>query len=203
MRTGRLSCLLVVVCLVSTCAAAQDDRAFVQGVGGIRLTSAPGIAASFGAMVGGSLTPNIDAVGEFGRMGDVMPSVIDAALAFTYPDFQLSALYGVGGIRLVTSPAGHVRAYGETVAGVARLSSTLRGIGSPTTGAIVNTALSFVNTTEPLAAAGAGLIFQGGPIVANVGYRFTRIFAGDTLAGLLTGGNLDISEVRVGIGIRF
>jgi len=200
MRTGRVSCLLVVVCLVSTCAAAQDS-AFVQGVGGIRLTSAPGIAGSFGAMVGGSLTPNIDAVGEFGRITDVMPPILDTALALTYPEFQMSAFYGVGGVRLITSP-GHVRAYGETVAGFARLSSALRENDSPID-AIVNTGLSFVNTTEPLAAAGGGVIFQGGPLVANVGYRFTRIFAGDTFAGLLTGGNLDISEVRMGIGIRF
>jgi hypothetical protein len=199
MRTGRVSSLLVVVCLVSTCAAAQD--AFVQGVGGIRLTSAPGLAGSFGAMVGGSLTPNIDAVGEFGRITDVMPPILDTALSFAYPDFQMSALYGVGGVRLITSP-GHVRAYGETVAGFARLSSSLREADSPID-TIVNTGLTFVNTTEPLAAAGAGVIFQSGRLVANVGYRFTRIFAGDTLAGLLTGGNLDISEVRMGIGIRF
>jgi len=199
MRKGRVSSLLVVVCLVSTCAAAQD--AFVQGVGGIRLTSAPGLAGSFGAMVGGSLTPNIVAVGEFGHITDVMPPILDSALAFAYPDFQMSALYGVGGVRLITSP-GHLRAYGETVAGFARLSSSLRETDSAID-AIVNTGLSFVNTTEPLAAAGAGVIFQSGPLVANVGYRFTRIFAGDTFAGLLTGGNLDISEVRMGIGIRF
>ena len=201
MRTGRVSSLLAVVCLVSTCAAAQDSGAFVQGVGGIRLSSAPGLAGSFGAMVGGSLTPNIDAVGEFGRITDVMPPILDTALSFAYPDFQMSALYGVGGVRLITSP-GHLRAYGETVAGFARLSSSLRESDSPID-AIVNTGLSFVNTTEPLAAAGAGVIFQSGPLVANVGYRFTRIFAGDTFAGLLTGGNLDISEVRMGIGIRF
>jgi hypothetical protein len=202
MRTSRISGLLVVVCLVATGAAAQDSRAFVQGVGGIRLTSAPGLASSFGAMVGGSLTPNIDAVGEFGRMSDVMPPLIDTALAFTYPDFQMSAFYGAGGVRLLTPSTGHVRAYGETIGGFARLSNSLRGIDSPTD-AIVNTALTFVNTTEPLAAAGAGVIFQGGSFVATAGYRFTRIFARDTLAGLLTGGNLDISEVRVGIGVRF
>jgi hypothetical protein len=203
MRTGRVLGLLVAVCLVSTCVAAQTNRAFVEGVGGIRLTSAPGLEGSFGAMVGGSLSPNLEAVGEFGWMSDVMPSIIDTPLALTYPDFQLSALYGVGGVRLVTSPVGHVRVYGETVAGVARLSSTLRGIGSPITDAIVNTGLSFLNTTEPLAAAGAGVIFQGGPLVANVGYRFTRVFAGDAFAGLLTGGNLDINEIRLGIGVRF
>jgi hypothetical protein len=202
MRTGRVSGLVAAVCLVSTCATAQDSHAFVQGVGGIRFTSAPGVAGSFGAMVGGSLTPNIDAVGEFGWMSDVMPPLLDTAVSFAYPDFQMSALYGVGGVRLLTSPAGHVRAYGETVGGIARLSSTLRGSDSPVD-TIVNTALTFVNTTEPVAAAGGGIIFQGGSVVANVGYRFTRIFAGDTLAGLLTGGNLDINEVRVGIGIRF
>jgi len=201
MRTGIVSCVLAAVCLAATGAAAQDDRAFVQGVGGIRLTSATSFAPSFGAMVGGSLTPNIQAVGEFGRMSDVLPPLLDAALAFTPADYQLSAWYGVGGVRLTTAP-GHVRAYAETLAGVARLSSTIHGIGSPTTDAIVNTALQFVDTTDPLAAAGVGVVVQSGAFVANVGYRFTRIFD-SAEAGLLTGGNLDINELRFGIGFRF
>jgi hypothetical protein len=203
MRTGPVSCVLAAVCLVATTARAQDERAFVQGVGGIRMTSAPGIATSLGAMVGGSLTPNIQAVGEFGRLSDVLPPLLDTAISFTPADFQMSALYGVGGVRLTTSPGSHLRAYAETLAGIARLSSTLRGIGSPTTDAIINTALRFADTTDPLAAAGAGVIFESGPLVASVGYRFTRIFADNALAGLITGGNLDINEVRFGIGVRF
>ena len=201
MRTGIVSCVLAAVCLVATGAAAQDDRAFVQGVGGIRLTSATSFAPSFGAMVGGPLTPNLQAVGEFGRMSDVLPPLVDAALAFTPADFRLSAWYGVGGVRLMTAP-GHVRAYAETLAGVARLSSTIHGIASPTTDAIVNTALQFVDTTDPLAAAGVGVVVQSGAFVANVGYRFTRIFD-SAEAGLLTGGNLDINELRFGVGFRF
>jgi len=43
---------------------------------------------------------------------------------------------------------------------------------------------------------------QSGAFVANVGYRFTRIFD-NAEAGLLTGGNLDINELRFGVGFRF
>jgi hypothetical protein len=203
MRPGCVSIVLIVVCLVPAGAAAQDGHAFVEGVGGLRLTSAPGTSGSVGGIIGASLAPNIQAIGEVGRTSDVLPSAIDTVIAFTPVDFRVSSFYGAGGVRLVTTPHGHVSAYAETLAGVTRLNSRLGGVGSPTTDAIVNTALRFVNTTDPLAAAGVGVIFQAGPLVANVGYRFTRIFASDALASLLTGGNLDVSEVRVGIGVRF
>ena len=52
-------------------------------------------------------------------------------------------------VRLTTAP-GHVRAYAETLAGVARLSSTIHGIGSATTDAIVNTALQWFTKTGTL-----------------------------------------------------
>jgi opacity protein-like surface antigen len=94
-------------------------------------------------------------------------------------------------------------AYGETLAGVTRLSGSFGGIGSPRTVAIVNTALRFVDTTNPVGAVGAGIILQGGPFVVDVGYRFSRIFARDAFAGLLTGGNLDVNEARIGVGVRF
>src|SRR5205807_4089549 len=136
-------------------------------------------------------------------MSDVLPSAIDTAIAFTPADFRVSSLYGMGGIRLITTPYGHVGAYVETLGGVARLSSRFGGVGSPTTDAIVNTALRFVDTTDPVAAVGAGATFQAGSFAAFVGYRFSRIFASDAFASLLTGGNLDVSEVRVGLGIRF
>lgn len=194
--------IVLVACLAATPAAAQD-RAFVQGIGGLRLSSAPGTAASVGGMVGGNLTPNMQAIGEVGRMSDVLPAAIGTTLAFTPATFHVSSLYGLGGIRLITPPLGHVRAYAETLGGVARLNNTFGGIGSPTEDAITNTALRFVNTTDPVAAVGTGVVFQAGSFVANVGYRFSRIFANDALSALVTGGNLDVSEVRVGIGVRF
>ena len=77
------------------------------------------------------------------------------------------------------------------------------GIGAPTTDAIVNIALRFVDTTDPLATVGAGVVFQRGSFFADLGYRFSRIFARDGVAGLLAGGNLDVNQVRVALGVRF
>ena len=199
----RIVWIALAVCLVPTLAAAQDGRAFVEGVGGIRLTSAPGTAGSLGVIAGGALTPNIEAIGEVGRMSDVLPPDLATAIAFTPAVFRVSSFYGLGGIRLVTSPYGHVRAYGETLAGFTRLSSSFGGVGSPTTDAVTNTALRFLDTTDAVAAAGGGVSFQAGRLVTSVGYRFSRIFASDALSGLLTGGNLDVSEVRVSVGVRF
>ena len=53
--------MLAAICLAPTWAGAQDTKGFVQGVGGIRLTSAPGTAGSVGGTVGGSLTRNMQA----------------------------------------------------------------------------------------------------------------------------------------------
>ena len=48
--------MLAAICLAPTWAGAQDTKGFVQGVGGIRLTSAPGTAGSVGGTVGGYIT---------------------------------------------------------------------------------------------------------------------------------------------------
>lgn len=183
--------------------SAQDHPSFVQGFGGLRMMSAPGIASSVGGSVGVGLTPNIQAIGEVGRLGNVLPSTINTVLAFTPVDFRVSALYGEGGIRLTTDSRRPASAYVEALAGMTRLSSTFGGVGSPATNALVNTALRFVNTTDRVAGFGSGVVLQRGPFVATGGYRFSRIFANDAFAALLTGGNLDVNEVRVGVGVRF
>jgi len=59
------------------------------------------------------------------------------------------------------------------------------------------TDVRYANSTSPV------LDVQRGPFVATGGYRFSRIFANDAFAALLTGGNLDINEARVGVGVRF
>jgi hypothetical protein len=183
--------------------SAQNPSSFVEGFGGLRMMSAPGVSSSLGGSVGVGLTPNIQAIGEVGRLANVLPSTIATVLAFTPVDFRVSALYGEGGIRLTTDSRRPASVYAEALAGMTRLSSTFGGVGSPTTNAIVNTALRFVNTTNRVAGFGAGLVVQRGPFVATGGYRFSRIFANNAFAALLTGGNLDINEARVGVGVRF
>lgn len=203
MRAAAVVAVLVVSLFVPRAGAAQERNAFVEGFGGLRVSGAPTITPSFGGAVGVGLTPNIQAVGEIGRVGDVLPTTAGTLLALTPVDFRVSAFYGEGGVRFVTDPHAAVRGYVETLGGLARLNSEFGGIGSPTTDAFVNAGLRFLNTTDPIAAVGGGIILQSGPIVANVGYRFSRIFASDAFAGLLTGGNLDVNEVRFGVGVRF
>lgn len=203
MRGALVITVLVASCAIARVGSAQDRNAFVEGFGGMRLSTVPAPVPSFGATVGGGLTPNIQAIGEFGRVGDVLPGVASSLLAFTPVDFHVSAFYGEGGVRFITDPRAPVRGYVDTLAGIARLNSSFGGIGSATDDALVNIGLRFLNTTDPVASVGGGVIFGGGPLMIDVGYRFRRIFANDAFAGLITGGNLDVNEVHIGVGIRF
>jgi opacity protein-like surface antigen len=69
--------------------------------------------------------------------------------------------------------------------------------------AIVNTALNFLNRTEPMLGAGGGVVVQGGPVFLDLGHRYKKILAGDSRQGLLTGGDFGDNEVRIGAGFRF
>jgi hypothetical protein len=199
----RILVVLAALALVPATGSAQTRSSFVGGFGGARVTGSPGVAGSLGGTFGIGLTPGIQAIGEVGRLSDVTPATIESLLALSPVDFRVSAFYGEGGVRFVTNPYGHVSAYGEALAGMSRLNASFGGVGSTRTDAFVNLALRYFDTTEPLAGVGGGVIVQGGPVVATVGYRFNRIFANDALAGFISGGQLDVSEVRVGFGVRF
>ena len=199
----RILVVLAAIAFVPAAASAQTRTSFLEGFGGLRTTTLPAVVGSLGGSIGVSLTPGVQAVGEVGRLSDVLPSTIDTILAFSPVDVHVSAFYGEGGVRFVTNPRGHLSGYGEALGGITRLNTTFGGIGSTTTDALVNLGLRFLDTTDPIAGVGGGLIVQGGSVVATIGYRFNRLFASDALAGLLTGGNLDVNEVRVGIGVRF
>jgi hypothetical protein len=201
------------VCLAVATAASAQDHAFVQGFGGIRLSSGPldtaaGLASpnllssgSFGAVAGADLTPNIQAVGEFGRMGNVLPGTMQSILSYSPYDVRVSALYGEGGVRLTTGTGAGVRPYVETSAGVARLRTGVDGLRGADP--YINAALGFMTTTRPLATVGGGVVFQGGRVVVDAGYRFSRIFANGSLAGLFSAGDIDANQLRVGFGVRF
>jgi opacity protein-like surface antigen len=199
----RILIVAAALALVPLSASAQDRPSFFEGFGGLRMTSAPGTAGTLGGSIGVSVTPGIQAVGEVGRTSDVMPSSIASIIALTPAEFRVSAFYGEGGVRFLTNPHGRVSGYAETLAGFARMNASFGGVGSSRTDAIVDIALRYFDSTEPMASVGGGLIMQGGPMVATVGYRFNRIFANDALAGWISGGRLDVNEVRVGVGFRF
>jgi opacity protein-like surface antigen len=43
----------------------------------------------------------------------------------------------------------------------------------------------------------------GGPLVADVGYRYRRVFSESWMEALALGGSLSTNEVRFGMGVRF
>jgi hypothetical protein len=203
-RRTALSFLLV-VCLAPAAAMAQDRTASAVGFGGTSLNAFSSSASKvdFGVDIAKELTPNIQVVGEFGRVGNMLPSLTSGLLAFTPYDVSVSAFYGEGGVRLLAAPDSGVSPYVEATAGVARLSPHVSGLGS-TPDAFLGVGLGFLRSTEPLLGVGGGVMLRGGPVVADVGYRYKQVAGGDSLVSLLGAGqNLRAHQVRFGVGVRF
>jgi opacity protein-like surface antigen len=189
------------VLFTATTVSAQD-RGFVQGFGGLQLERESTADTSLGGAVAGSLTPNLQFVGEAGRVSNVLPGVVDMLLDISPVGFGVSALYATGGLRFTTSGSS-VRPYLETSAGMARLQGDLRGTGSGIIDTIGGIALGFFSRTDPVAGVGAGVTFGGGNVMADVGYRYKRIFSSGWMEALALGDRLETNEVRIGVGIRF
>jgi hypothetical protein len=206
MRTIRVLAALVVVCAVPGMAIAQTADRSIQGFGGLTFGSSSVLggaasATTFGGTFTAGLTPNIQVIGEAGRMSDIKPPLL-SLLDFTPVDLRVSAWYGEGGVRFIASPHSAVRPYGEATAGMARLRTGLSGFGSRAD-AVLDTGLAFLNRTEPMLGAGGGVILQGGPLAVDVGYRYKKILA-TGVASALNGGNAyHVNEVRIGLGVRF
>jgi len=119
-----------------------------------------GVPFDFGGRLGFEVVPGVQLMGEFGRLGNVMPAFIDAGLAFTRVDLKVSAFYGEGGVRLLAAPRSSVSPYVEGSAGIAHLRFGINGLGS-TTDAIVRAALNIVDTRDPIVGAGGGILLHG------------------------------------------
>lgn len=188
-------------------ARAQDGNSEVQGFGGMTFGTSTfvgtSISSTFGGRVAFGLLPNLQAIGEAGRMAEIRPPLLNL-LDFTPADLRISAWYGEGGVRFITSPYSHVRPYGEATAGFARLSTGLSGIDYGRADTIVDAALAFVDRTEPMLGAGAGIVVQGGALTMDLGYRYNKILVGSGLASALNGGDAySVNQVRIGVGFRF
>jgi hypothetical protein len=180
-------------------ASAQNGQ--ITGFGGLTFGDVTQ-NSTFGGTVAVPLADNLQAIVEGGRMNNVLPPLVDTLVGLTPVNLALSAWYGEGGVRFIGSPHQTIRPYAEATAGFARLSIGVSGIGS-TAGAITNTALNLFNRTDPLLGVGGGVIVQGGPILLDAGYRYKKILAGRSLEGALTGGDFSVSEIRLGVGLRF
>ena len=187
-------------------AKAQGANTSVQGFGGLTFGTSPVLggastAPTLGGIVTAGLTPNIQIVGEVGRLSDIKPPLFDL-LDLTPVNLRVSAWYGEGGVRFIASPRSAVRPYAEATAGMARLSTGLSGFSGPTD-ALVDAGLSFLNRTEPLLGVGGGVILEGGPLALDVGYRYKQILASGVASALNAGNAYRVHEARIGFGVRF
>lgn len=188
--------------LLATSAAAQTRGGQIEGFGGTTFgTSAS--APTFGGSVAVPLGDHVQLLGEAGRLTDIKASLLDQAIDLSPIDVGMSAWYAEGGVRFIGSPRSAVRPYVEASAGVARLKPSVGADGW--IGAITNTGLAFLSSTEPVVGAGGGVMIQGGPVVVDLGYRYKRILADGGLATAFALGDdgFDVNQVRVGLGIRF
>lgn len=201
----RMSVVTAAICAaLSVCgtANAQMRGGNFEGFGGTTFgttTTAP----TFGAGVALPLGDNVQIVGEAGRLTDIKAPFLDDVLGLTPLDITMSAWYAEGGVRFLGSRHSAVRPYVEGTAGVARLRP---GVGADGwLGALANTGLSFLDTTEPMVGAGTGVLFQTGPVAFDVGYRYKRILANDGLSSAFSLGRngFDVNQLRVGVGVRF
>lgn len=200
MRPIHVAATVVAFALVVP-ATAHAQNGQVQGFGGLTFGDVTS-SSTFGGGFAVPLSDHFQIIGEGGRMTDVMPSLLGTILDFTPVDVRVPAWYGEAGVRLIGSPSRAVRPYAEATAGFARMSTSFAGAGARADD-VVNGALGLFSRTEPLLGVGGGVVLQGGPVFLDLGYRYKKIRAGNSLQSLLTGGDVSINQVRVGVGVRF
>jgi opacity protein-like surface antigen len=202
-HTASLSAaILLAVVFTTTSAWAQEPHASLQAFGGIGVNSVNTLHPTFGGTIASDLTPNIQLLGEIGRLGDVLPPRTQTLIGLTPIDLSVSAFYGSGGVRLSSRPSA-VRPYVEASAGIARLQPHVSGIPSGLPGVLTNVGLSLLDRTSPIASLGGGVMLQGGPLFADIGYRHVQVLGDSWMDALALGGSLNTNEVRVGVGVRF
>ena len=195
----------LIVLAVPSVARAQDGNTSVQGFGGLTFGTSSVLgtstASTFGGSIAAGLTPNIQIVGEVGRLSDIKPPLLDL-LDFTPFGLRVSAWYGEAGVRFIASPHSNVRPYAEATAGMARLNTGLSGFGGRAD-AVIDAGLGFLNRTEPLLGVGGGVVVQGGPIALDIGYRYKKIMATGVASALNARNDYQVNQVRIGLGFRF
>jgi hypothetical protein len=198
-----LAGILATSALAPSASWAQDRTASAVGFGGMSPNSFAGSQFDFGFNIGKELTPSVQVIGEFGRVSDMLPSLTAGLLDLTPYDVRVSALYGEGGLRLLAAPGSAVNPYVEATAGIARLTPHASGFGAGAD-ALTAAGLQLLRGTDPLLGFGGGILLRGGPVVADLGYRYKQVVGADSLSSLLSAGQpLRAHQVRFGIGVRF
>ena len=202
MRITSFAAILFATLFVTSTASAQEPRASVEGFGGLGVGSFNTVDTNFGGVITGSLTPNIQLVGEAGRLSNVLPTMTQMLFDVSPVSMKASAFYAEGGVRLI-SGSGGLRPYAEASGGIARLQPHVTGLPSGLPGALANAGLAFLNSTAPIGTVGAGVQLHAGNVIADIGYRHHQVFSDSWMDALALGGNLGSNEVRFGVGVKF
>jgi len=198
-----LSALTLSALVLVPAVASADSGASVAGFGGFSINGLDSQRPSLGGTVTVNLVPELQIVGEVGRIGNVLPSRAGTLFSVGQTGLRASAFYGEGGVRLIAAPRSAVTPYGEATAGFARLdvsSDRLGAFGNLAT----SLALGYAGRTMPIASVGAGVLLRGGPLLLDLGYRYKQLFADDVVKDVLgLGEPLRAHELRAGVGVRF
>lgn len=198
MRKIHLVLTLAAVAIVMPSVARAQSGA-IQGFGGFTLRGGPP-STTFGGSIAVPLGDNVQILAEGGRISDLTTAPLAELIGLTPVDLRVSAYYGEAGVRILASSDRAVRPYGEATAGFARLHT---GVGGVPYSPLVNSALAFLDSTQPVFGLGGGVLVGGGPFVVDLGYRYHKVGRGNVVQSALTGGRLDVQQLRIGVGVRF
>jgi len=90
MRITLSGAILLAIVFTTSAAWAQEPHTSLQGFGGIGVNSVNTLHPTFGGAIVGDLTPNIQLLGEVGRLGDVLPSRTQTLIGLTPVDLSVS-----------------------------------------------------------------------------------------------------------------
>jgi hypothetical protein len=191
----------------------RGSVSFVSGFSMAHGSTLSGIASSLSPGMSGnvnlagrvalSIAPGFQAVGEIGRLGNVLPPLVTSIISFTPYEVRAPAFYGEGGMRAFASPHSAVNPYVEATGGFARLNVKIAGLNA-TADDLLALGLGLTSRTSPTAGLGGGVMFHAGALTLDAGYRYKKIFGRNFLETLLGGGQeLTSHQVAFGVGMRF
>jgi hypothetical protein len=214
MRLRTIGTILALLVLPRVSAAQERGTvSFVSGfsvsqgsaISDIATAVSPGVSSTLNiaGRVNVDIAPGFQAVGEVGRLGNVLPPLFTSILSLSPYDVKASALYGEGGVRAFASPRSKVNPYVEATGGFARLNLRVAGI-SATADDLLALGLGLTARTSPMAGLGGGVMLHAGSLTLDAGYRYKKIFARDIVTTLLGGGQeITSHQLAVGLGVRF
>jgi hypothetical protein len=215
MRISRIAALVSAAAVFIPTVVRAQDHGSVSFVTGHAITQGSPISTlasavssgldsrlNFGGRIAFAVAPGFEAVGEVGRIGNVLPPLISAVDAFSPVDVRASATYGESGMRLL---GGHsaVTPYVEATGGFARLSLRVGGLNASVND-LLGLGLAVTNRTSPMGGLGGGVVFHAGRLMMDAGYRYKKIFNRSLVTGLLgAGDSMTNHQVMFGAGVRF